>query len=346
MTALNLALATTKVTGGIASRSFGDRFATWKNVLDFGAAGDGTTDDSAAIQAALNAMDPNRGGTVYFPQGRYRIGTGLTVPYPGTLMLGEGVQGVSNSQANGSSRIISDNGITAITAYKGSHSTLGYAFARLQVKGAVGNTSGNGIVVKDTESCIYEDVTVSDYYGGIGLTIDGLSGNAQYHEMWNFAAGDCLTGIQTQGLSPSFQSFGGYFAGLGTTPRPGSVAVKITTGGQNRMFGATIQGWEKGYYHTSTNGKDELHGCRFEFCNFFVHIGTNCVGFKMVGGGGANSLLVNTGAGNIGIQLDSGASNIYLDPQYLIATVTPVVNNSGNNINYPTYGTTPSYATS
>ena len=38
------------------------------NVLDFGAKGDGVTNDTAAIQAAVNA-----GGTVYFPDGTYEI---------------------------------------------------------------------------------------------------------------------------------------------------------------------------------------------------------------------------------------------------------------------------------
>jgi hypothetical protein len=44
------------------------------NVLDFGAKGDGTTNDTTAIQTALNA-----GSTVYFPTGTYLISSPLTV---------------------------------------------------------------------------------------------------------------------------------------------------------------------------------------------------------------------------------------------------------------------------
>ena len=40
----------------------------WLNVRAFGAAGDGTTDDTAAIQAALDA-----GTHIYFPVGRYVV---------------------------------------------------------------------------------------------------------------------------------------------------------------------------------------------------------------------------------------------------------------------------------
>lgn len=45
------------------------------NVLDFGARGDGQHLDSAAIQAAINAVDGAGGGTVIVPPGRYRCGT-------------------------------------------------------------------------------------------------------------------------------------------------------------------------------------------------------------------------------------------------------------------------------
>src|SRR5205809_5905798 len=48
-----------------------------KNVKDFGARGDGRTDDTAAIQAAVNCTTApcsaaNR-GTIYFPPGTYAI---------------------------------------------------------------------------------------------------------------------------------------------------------------------------------------------------------------------------------------------------------------------------------
>ena len=62
------------------------------NVLDFGAVGDGVADDTAAIQAAINAGAGQSVGTaktVYFPAGDYYISAPITVPNY-TTILGAG----------------------------------------------------------------------------------------------------------------------------------------------------------------------------------------------------------------------------------------------------------------
>lgn len=47
------------------------------NVKDYGAKGNGTTNDSAAIQSAINAAATLGGRVVYFPAGTYKINTGI-----------------------------------------------------------------------------------------------------------------------------------------------------------------------------------------------------------------------------------------------------------------------------
>jgi hypothetical protein len=59
------------------------------SVKDFGAVGDGVTDDSAAIQAALDEL--TSGGTLYFPNGTYKlIASGLRVEYDNITIMGYG----------------------------------------------------------------------------------------------------------------------------------------------------------------------------------------------------------------------------------------------------------------
>lgn len=43
------------------------------NVTDYGAKGDGTTDDASAIQSALTACNTSGGGIVFFPEGTYLL---------------------------------------------------------------------------------------------------------------------------------------------------------------------------------------------------------------------------------------------------------------------------------
>lgn len=59
------------------------------NVKWFGAKGDGTTDDTTALQDALNAVDDTYGGTVYFPGGKY-IHSSALVLKKRTLLRGAG----------------------------------------------------------------------------------------------------------------------------------------------------------------------------------------------------------------------------------------------------------------
>ena len=56
------------------------------NVKSFGATGDGTTDDTAEIQAAIDACEAAAGGWVYFPAGTYRITATLNVPGAVSIM--------------------------------------------------------------------------------------------------------------------------------------------------------------------------------------------------------------------------------------------------------------------
>lgn len=53
------------------------------DIRAFGAVGNGTTDDTAAVQQALNAAANNGGGIVYVPKGEYRVGNLIFPPNGG-----------------------------------------------------------------------------------------------------------------------------------------------------------------------------------------------------------------------------------------------------------------------
>lgn len=61
------------------------------DVKAYGATGNGTTDDTSAIQSAINAAGPNR-GTVYFPEGQYKVTSTLNLSYQYVTLRGAGGQ--------------------------------------------------------------------------------------------------------------------------------------------------------------------------------------------------------------------------------------------------------------
>lgn len=66
--------ANKNITGAV-TRTALSKFADYISVKDFGAVGDGVTNDTNAILAATTALATNGGGTLYFPAGTYQVTT-------------------------------------------------------------------------------------------------------------------------------------------------------------------------------------------------------------------------------------------------------------------------------
>lgn len=76
--------------GTTTPRSISDRFANIINVKDFGAKGDGVTDDTAALKAAMLHVSLLGGGELQVPEGVYIISDTLIVP-DNVVLIGRGV---------------------------------------------------------------------------------------------------------------------------------------------------------------------------------------------------------------------------------------------------------------
>jgi hypothetical protein len=75
--------------GATTARSLGEHLAALVNVRDFGALGDGITDDSAAFAAAISAAQ-NRGALVYAPASATPYLLGAALVLDGVTMTGDG----------------------------------------------------------------------------------------------------------------------------------------------------------------------------------------------------------------------------------------------------------------
>ncbi len=99
---------------GAINRPFNEKLAETISVKDFGAIGDGTTDDTIAINAALVAAEGNE---LYFPAGTYLCGDTIYV-YNGTKLLGAGFGAttiLAGAALGGSKNLILNKNPSAVT---------------------------------------------------------------------------------------------------------------------------------------------------------------------------------------------------------------------------------------
>ena len=119
------------------------------NVQDFGAKGDGVTDDTVAIQAAVNAVpayplpeNTTKGGwTVYFPPGRYLISQTIVVGLRRIILRGPGLIG-----SNGAAIVTADPNVTMIDYYTNNFDTLSVYGLQFEGPGADTGT-GSALIV-------------------------------------------------------------------------------------------------------------------------------------------------------------------------------------------------------
>jgi hypothetical protein len=109
---------------GLAVSSAGGQSPLRWNVTEMGAVADGTTDNTAAFQKALDAAQKAGGGIVEAPAGRYRINGTLSIPGGVTL---QGTYRVPPTRGNMAHK---PDG-TILLAYAGRGSEQGPAFLRL-----------------------------------------------------------------------------------------------------------------------------------------------------------------------------------------------------------------------
>jgi hypothetical protein len=140
------------------------------NVKWFGATGDGSTDDTTSIQAAIDAVETDGGGAVYIPAGTYKTTSALEISQRYVSIYGEG----------GSASIISALSCNALNFVSASYDN-GACFIRdIGLIGHTGSTANwaavqsvipaGGVVSVDSRDGLhFEGVYISNFNQGFIL---------------------------------------------------------------------------------------------------------------------------------------------------------------------------------
>jgi polygalacturonase len=162
-------------TGSTTTRSLATRFAEVVNVKDYGATGDGVTDDTVAIQAALDANKP-----IYIPTGTYKITTTLEVTGQNVHITGDGKESILDTASlavdelyaikiNGDGLTLLETNPTAITA----------GDTEITLSSAPSVSVGDTIVIHNPTDYSYSPAR--DYYtAGEQITVKSVDGNTIY----------------------------------------------------------------------------------------------------------------------------------------------------------------------
>ena len=160
------------------------------NVKDFGAKGDGATDDTVAIHSALAYVASRNGGILRFPEGDYRVGgvpgfDGLALPSGVTL------EGVSGLQTGASTNNVKQKSPTRLTLTKSNSALfkIGECTEAVSIRDIelFATTSNKTIGIKGTgaytsaQGFQFERMTFSRFWRGI--QVEGLP---QTNLNWQF----------------------------------------------------------------------------------------------------------------------------------------------------------------
>jgi hypothetical protein len=171
---------------------FQQRNLNFFNVKDYGAIGNGTTDDTTALAATITAA--SSGGTVFLPPGTYAFSSQLSLSVSGVSLVGAGAGASILRPTSG----FSGSQLINITANLCGVSNLTIAFATTTYSS---NPSATGIQITAAQNILIQNVSIN-YINGWAIQ---STANTTIRNKWtkfdNVFSSLCAKGIHIVGVS-------------------------------------------------------------------------------------------------------------------------------------------------
>jgi len=271
----------------------GERF----NVKAYGAKGDGVTDDTASVNAALTAAATS-GGIVYFPQGTYKISNTLTISdgvkvelAPGTInasvlpvfkmgnkttLEGSGMRGATRIVTNLTNGAVIQS-INPAIAYEG------IAIRDLNIDNTSASNSGaigidfRGVGISEVRNVRIDHVEKAIHIGG---DVNG----GYYNHFYNVQIINAVIGVHFDTNANKNYWFGGSVQPFGT----GGTGFLIDGGASNSLFSPDIENFTGGIGIDIATGGNAVYDPYLELGEIGIKLRSK--NNTIWGGGAASSL--------------------------------------------------------
>lgn len=165
----------------------------WFNVTDYGAVGNGSTDDTTAINSAIAAWNTATAGVLYFPHGTYKVTAALTTITAAGYVCGDGMGGY-----DGVDTAATTINCTSQTAVLFTVTNQAATFADLAIVNTYAGAPSAGSAIKVTSSNIgqkvdFDSIGVKGFY----INIEVQTG-AQWSMRNCYLSAPVLYGIKIQ----------------------------------------------------------------------------------------------------------------------------------------------------
>jgi hypothetical protein len=252
----------------------------------YGAKGDGTTDDTVAIQAAIDAADDNHGVVLLGPK-NYLISDTLTITNRITIR-GSGFGNPVTAAERYGTRITKSVDAIGIQVKSGANATVLEGFT---LYAALTGDTTDGIVIGETDatngagSCVLRDLWVQGM-GGKGINVTNGNGGQMYNIVANANGSH---GVYLHSTHTSADNVNAWLLCGITTLSNGGDGLNLDTAVSNTVIGLDAEGnTERGLYvarpynfirgYCESNDSDDASGYQFVTgagafdCVFFLRL--------------------------------------------------------------------------